>query len=111
MVPGPKLDAHEKPPCFVRDVYKKYQKLSPTLLRDNANILDLSCNNARGPGEGFVKSRSVEHNTIRAACYYLQVDDSLNAINIFEDAAVFESPNFPGTCQDHPQILMLAHRS
>ena len=92
------LDAREKPPAFIKSVYKFYQKLSQAALNTDDGILDL-----RDGLRGTFRDRLSEvghmsSSRIAAACRYLR-DDEGPAMDLSGSGVmIYESNNIPGMC-------------
>ena len=90
------LDAYERPPAFIKNVYKFYQKLSHAALKTDNGILDL-----RGGLRGTFRDRLSELDRISscriaAACRYLR-DDEGPAMDVSgSEVKVYEANNIPG---------------
>lgn len=102
MATGKDLDAHEKPPIFLKNLYKLHQRRSPTALESDGTILDLSrppnCSNE----ENIVEVYTITHSEISAACCYLQVGETLDADPFSHDVKVYEARNLPGKGRKGP---------
>ena len=96
MAQGDTLDARERPPAFIKNVYKFYQKLSKDALASDAGILDLSLGLSPGNCNIVKKVDNLSRPTVYAACYHLHGGIGL-ASNLSEaDAEVYEAKDIPG---------------
>ena len=92
------LDARERPPAFVKSVYKFYQKLPQAALETDDGILDL-----RGGLRATFRDRvsevdRISSSRIAAACRWLR-DDEGPAMDLSgSEVKVYESNNIPGMC-------------
>ena len=90
------LDAHDRPPEFIKGVYKKYQKLTFESIQSDPAILDfcqgLSC-------EQQCKVRhvgSVSLSSIDTACSHLRLGEVHKSAASGVDVQVYESKDVPG---------------
>ena len=96
MAQGDTLDARERPPAFIKNVYKFYSKRSKDALTSDAGILDLSLGLNPGNCNMVKKTDKLSRPTVYAACCHLQGGIGL-ASNLSEaDAEVYEAKDIPG---------------
>lgn len=99
MAEGKDLNAYEKPPVFIKDVYKSYQRLSRAELDEDAGILDFSHASKPGHEYSIVKIDSITGSTICVAYRYLQGGDTLEADPSCRDVQIYEARHIPGEPQ------------
>lgn len=94
-----RLDPHERPPAFVRDAYKFYQKLSKNELDVTKDIVDFS----RASGtHSFVKHHEIFKATAVAACCHLNELRTADAVIAEQEFQVYEATDIPGKCEKIP---------
>ena len=92
------LDAREKPPAFIKSVYKSYQKLSQAALKTDDRILDLRDGLHATFRDRLSEVDHMSSSRIVAACRYLR-DDEVPAVDLSgSEVKVYESNNIPGMC-------------
>ena len=92
------LDAHERPPAFIKSVYKVYQKLSQAALKTDDGILDLRDGLRATFCDRISEVDRISSSRIAAACRYLG-DDEGPALDLSgSEAKVYEANNIPGMC-------------
>jgi len=107
MAKGNELDAYEKPPAFVKNIYKFYQRLPQTALDLDAGILDLSHDSDNGPRDAIAEVDTISQSTIRAACRHLQVREAMGTDISCEDVKIYESRGIPGNPSGESMRLRL----
>ena len=94
------IDAHAKPPQKLRDVYKRYQKLSRQHLDSDIQICDIQ----RGFFAGFECSKSAEavlllpHEIRQQLDQFLRerADTVVDATELVEEVVTYKHPSMPG---------------
>ena len=90
------FDPCERPPSPIKDVYKKYQKLTPEVINSDTSVLDFR----RGlDGEQQSKVRkigTVPQSSIDAACSHLALAEVHQCLEPSVDVSVYESEAVPG---------------
>ena len=97
MAKGIELDAHERPPDFMRNVYKLYRKLSRAALETDESIIDL--NDGMSCGAMIHKIKEVDRisrSEISAACEYLREGKDVPISHIVPEIRVYEANDIPG---------------
>lgn len=90
------LDAHERPPEDIRNIYKKYQKMKKELLALDPDITDISS------GDQVDALREVRHIKLQELRPTFRVFNVSSAANDLDDQKsestirVYEHPDVPG---------------
>ena len=92
------LDAHEKPPAFIKKVYKFYQKISQASLKTDDGILDLSGGMRAIFHDRISEVDQIPSSRISAACRYLRDGKELAMDLLGSEVKVYEANNIPGMC-------------
>ena len=91
------LDAYERPPAFIKSIYKFYQKLSQVELKTDDGILDLGGGLRDTFRDRISEVDQISSCRIAAACRYLR-DDEGPAMDVSgSEVKVYEANNIPGT--------------
>ncbi|KAK2761811.1 hypothetical protein FQN54_001641 [Arachnomyces sp. PD_36] len=94
------LNAHEKPPEAIRQLYKKYQKLSLLEIDAHPDIIDLRRVDANGPLTGGLLAKGrVSADTLRGACEDFMSDHGCKFSSRdlpLADVPIFEHPAVSG---------------
>lgn len=97
MMPLKNLDPHEKPPVFIKNIYKFYQRHSQALLLSDDRILNLSGGLHASFHSKVTEVNSISRSKLSAACGHLR-DWKDQAINLSgPDIPVYEANDIPGT--------------
>ncbi len=91
------LDAYKKPPAFVKDTYKFYQRLSTTAIDQDAEILDLSRELNECHRDAIAELDTIDASTIRVACRHLQGETALGTNMSCQDVKTYVSQEVPGS--------------
>ena len=92
------LDAHEKPPAFIRKVYKFYQRISQAALKTDDGILDLNGGMRATFHDRISEVDGIPSSRISAACCYLRDGKELAMDLLGSEVKVYEANNIPGMC-------------
>ncbi len=92
------LDAHERPPAFIKNVYKFYQKLSQAALKTDDGIFDLSGGLRATFHDKISEADRIPGSRISAACRFLRDGKELAMDHSGSEVKVYEANNIPGMC-------------
>lgn len=87
------LDAHERPPDRIRNVYKRYQKLRGAALDNDSDLLDLSVSNMAGQ---LHVVRSISPTDLASAFQGFMADGSESLVLPDASVPVYEHRHMPG---------------
>ena len=90
------LDACERPPEFIKRVYKKYQKVTLEAIQSDPTILDFRLGLSNEQHCKIRKVGSVPPSSIDAACSRLRLAESHKEMACSVDSPVFETEAVPG---------------
>ncbi|KAL2044861.1 hypothetical protein N7G274_002636 [Stereocaulon virgatum] len=96
MAQGDALDARERPPAFIKSVYKFYRKLSKNAFTSDAGVLDLSLGLSPANCSMVKKVDKLLRSTVYAACCHLRDGNGLASLMLGSDVEVYEARNIPG---------------
>ncbi|KAL6714522.1 hypothetical protein ACLMJK_007947 [Lecanora helva] len=99
-----RYDAHKKPPSFIKDVYKRYQKLSTNELDQDPKILEFS-RNADPQDHAMVAVHKIPQATITSACHQLLSFDNSEQSEFAQEVQVYEAKHLPGQSESDAAIL------
>ena len=102
MAPVQNLDARERPPAFIKSVYKFYQKLPHAALKTDDGILDLRIGLPATFRDRISEVDRISSSRIAAASRYLRDDEGLAMDLSGSEVRVYEANNIPGM---YPQTL------
>lgn len=90
------FDARDRAPESIKNVYKRYQKLTLEAIESDPTILDFRWG-LNGEQQGRVrKVRSVPLRSIAAACFHLGLTESHTGVASREEMPVYETEAVPG---------------
>lgn len=92
------LDAHERPPALIKNVYKFYQNISEAALKTDDGILDLSGGIRATFHDRISEVDGISSSRISAACRYLRDGKELAMDLLGSEVKVYEANNIPGIC-------------
>ena len=92
------LDAHERPPAFIKNVFKFYQKLSQAALKTDDRILDLSSGWRATFHDRISEVDALPSSRISAACRFLRDGKELALDCSGSEVKVYEADDIPGMC-------------
>lgn len=92
------LEPHDKPPEALRNVYKKYQKFTPSELQSDPTVLDFQRGLTQEQQKIIERVDEVQSSAIDAACLLLGSDDDLNGSQSNGSVQVYQSKAIPGKC-------------
>ncbi len=99
MAQAESLDAHERPPTFLRNVYKYYHKLPISAIESDPRVLDLNPGSKPAipaNNKALVECGKISTKIIAASCYKLADTPDLGKEMPSLDAIVYEVKNIPG---------------
>ena len=96
MAQGDALDARERPPAFIKSVYKFYRKLSKDAFTSDAGILDLSLGLNTANCSMVKKVDKLLRSTVYTACCHLRDGNGLASTPSESDVEIYEAENIPG---------------
>ena len=88
------LDPHEKPPSYIRDVYKHYQKLPKSELDKAPDILDFGRSSDAYQNHAIVKKCEISKTVINAACRHVSPTGTYSLCD--QNIQVYEAKDIPG---------------
>lgn len=95
-----KLDAHAKPPEKLREVYKEYQKLKPTSLKDHPGLIQVNEGLLSSNDQASVAERTRLPTELRDILLTFLRDqsnhDEDDVPSVLEHMPVYQVPNIPG---------------
>ena len=94
------LDANERPPAFIRNIYKFYQKTSQAALETDDGILDLSGALRTTFQDRISEVDGISTSRISAACRYLRDGKELAMDLLGSEVKVYEANYIPGMCPE-----------
>lgn len=94
------LDANERPPAFIRNIFKFYQKTSQAALETDDGILDLSGGLRTTFQDRISEVDGISTSRISAACRYLRDGKELAMDLLGSEVKVYEANNIPGMCPE-----------
>ena len=90
-------DPLEKPPDYVKDLYKFYKKLPKNEISPASDIVDFHvCKSEAGLLGGFWSRNNISKNAIKSACSYLEAAESANSCSVDDKVVIYEHPDIPG---------------
>ena len=90
------LDAHDRPPGFIKEVYKRYQKLTLEAIQSDPTILDFRRGLTNEQQCKIRKVDSVPSSVIKTACSYLGPTEAHTDAASSVDLPVYETEAVPG---------------
>ena len=90
------LDAYERPPAFIKSIYKFYQKLSQVELKRDDGILDLGGGLRDAFRDRISEVNRISSCRLAAACRYLRGDEGPTLDVSGSEVKVYEANNIPG---------------
>lgn len=92
------LDAYQRPPDFIKEVYKSYHKISQAALKTDDAILDLSGGLRATFQDRISEVDGIPSSRVSAACGYLRDGKELAMDFLGSEVKVYEANNIPGMC-------------
>ncbi len=89
-----KLDPHERPPDFIKNVYRTFRKMSKSELDDARDILDFGRD--LDSLDGVAKLQKIPKATVVAACSHIGAPIDVNAFVSEQDGQIYEARDVPG---------------
>ena len=95
------LDAHERPPAFIKNIYKFYQKLSKDTLNSDVGLVDLSLGLSLGNRNRIKEVDRLSRSRVCAACCQLQFEKTPTRGPSGPNVQVYEARDIPGKPRDN----------
>lgn len=90
------LNAHDRPPDFIKKVFKRYQKLTLEALESDPTVLDFRRGLTNEQQCKFRKVDSVPSSLLKTACSYVGPTEAHTDAAISVDLPVYETEAVPG---------------
>ena len=90
------LDAHDKPPEFIKSAYKRYQKLTLEAIQSDPTILDFHLGLSDEQQCRVRQLGSVSQSTTKAACSHLGLAEAYKGVASSVDVPIYETEAVPG---------------
>ena len=108
-------DPYERPPGFIKDIYKSYKKLPKGKIDSAPGIVDFrKCESGAGVFEDFRGRNTIPGKLIRSACSRLEFARSVDSYSIDDEVMVYEHSSIPGKASRHKlglHMVLIAPRS
>lgn len=96
MAKAESLNPYERPPSFIKNVYKFYQKLPRNAIEFDPEILDFNSGCSFNGRNAVVKLNKLSRSAVVAACYCLRQEEAWNSGTSDQDVQVYEARDIPG---------------
>lgn len=90
------LDPHQRPPNFIKNVYKYYQKLQTTAIESDPKVFDLQHGSKPTSGIGVVECGKISRSIIDTSCSIIEKDYRADLDTLSQDVVVYEAKDIPG---------------
>ncbi len=97
MAPGKRLEAHERPPEAVREVFKLYSKMKTTAIESDQDILDFLRGLTARQEANLLHTNGISKEQLQALENKFQLSASTELPHN-PTVSVYEARDIPGTC-------------